>query len=466
MASPQERKFAFSYLERGKEFAAAKQYPEALEALREAVRRDPSMVEAWMLLASVHYTLGEDIEGHGATEEALKHQGNSGAAWNARGLALERLKRYEDALGAYAHAMQIDGWFAVAAQNACNVLLYLERYDEALRVADALLAEQSGNGRFWALRSAAVRCLQQYEEAYQAAKEAARLAPQDGYAWFQLSAALSRLGRYNEALEASDRELALRGVSSDFWWLRAYILGGKRRFEEALIASQEALAFDGQSSHNRNRAGISLLNLGRPAEAYEQFNYAAKLNTHDPAYPTNAGVALYHLRRYEGALACSDKALALRPDFVSAATNRAECLVQLGRYGEADTQLANASEDVAAHSEYWAVKGSLYTHRREYDAALAAIKRAIDLSEHDGNTAVAWERMGELLIALEGHAKALEVAEHGLTLRPHRFSLQQLMAKALRGLGRDNEAEEIERAVEVRLAEQLALLDQMEGTSE
>ena len=59
MATPQERKFAFSYVERGKELVAAKHYPEALEALREAVRRDPAMVEAWILLASVHYTLGK-----------------------------------------------------------------------------------------------------------------------------------------------------------------------------------------------------------------------------------------------------------------------------------------------------------------------------------------------------------------------------------------------------------------------
>ena len=55
MATPQERKFAFSYVERGKQFVAAKQYPEALEALREAVRRDPAMVEAWILLALTHY---------------------------------------------------------------------------------------------------------------------------------------------------------------------------------------------------------------------------------------------------------------------------------------------------------------------------------------------------------------------------------------------------------------------------
>ncbi len=74
----------------------------------------------------------------------------------------------------------------------------------------------------------------------------------------------------------------------------------------------------------------------------------------------------------------------------------------------------------------------------------------------------AWENCS---IALEDYAKALEFAEHGLELRPHDFCLQELKAKALRGLGRESEAEEIERAVQARLAEQLALLDQTEGAN-
>jgi cytochrome c-type biogenesis protein CcmH/NrfG len=73
-ATPQKRKFAFSYLERGKVLAAAKRYSEALAPLREAVRRDPISIEAWILLASAHYVLSEDIECLGATEEALKQQ--------------------------------------------------------------------------------------------------------------------------------------------------------------------------------------------------------------------------------------------------------------------------------------------------------------------------------------------------------------------------------------------------------
>jgi tetratricopeptide (TPR) repeat protein len=487
VATPQERKFAFSYVERGKQFVAAKQYSEALEALREAVRRDPTRVEAWILLASVHYTLGEDIECLGAAEEALKHNPSSGAQWNYRGLALERLKRNEEAVDAFARAMRIEGWFVAGAQNTFNLLFKLDRFDEALSVADALLAqqwnngnsfaiqsaallgtdtllaEQRNNGLFLAMRSASLRGLQRYDEAYSAASEAVRLAPEDGYAWFQFAATLFHLRRYSEALEADEREVKLRGVSSHSWWLKSNILTGLRQFEEAFVASQETLTLDPQTPSYWNQVGLALLRLGRPAEAYKHFLRASALTPQEPAFSINAGAALAHLRKFDQALAWTDRALALRADYFLAVINRADALFELGRYEEAEAQLDVATEVTVGHSGYWAAKGSLHTRRGEYDEALVAIKRAIDLSDDDDSAAVAYERMGELLIALEDYPRVLEFAEHGLELRPYDFWLQELKAKALRGLGRESEADEIERAVQARLAEQLALLDQTEG---
>jgi hypothetical protein len=91
------------------------------------------------------------------------------------------------------------------------------------------------------------------------------------------------------------------------------------------------------------------------------------------------------------------------------------------------------------------------------------IKKAIDLDEDNSSNAYAYECMGELLIALENYPKALEFADHGLAILPLNHCLEDLKAKALRGLGRMSEADEIERSVQARQAEQLALLDQAEG---
>ena len=72
--------------------------------------------------------------------------------------------------------------------------------------------------------------------------------------------------------------------------------------------------------------------------------------------------------------------------------------------------------------------------------------------------------MGEALLGLEEYPQTLEVVERGVAIRPHDTHLLEAKAKALRGLGREAEAEEIEHAVQSRLAEQLALLEYSEDT--
>ena len=142
-------------------------------------------------------------------------------------------------MDAFARAMRIEGWFVAGARNTFNLLLDLDRYDEALNVADALLAqqwnngnsfaiqsaallgtdtllaEQRNNGLFWAMRSAALRGSQSAtNEAYSAASEAVRLAPEDGYAWFQFAATLIRFTtlrvRRLKHSRQSEREVKLR----------------------------------------------------------------------------------------------------------------------------------------------------------------------------------------------------------------------------------------------------------------
>src|SRR5690349_5859063 len=132
MATPQERKFAFSYVERGKQLVAAKQYPEALEALREATRRDPTMVEAWTLLALTHYRLREYSECLGAADEALKCDPENKNAWNYRGIALLCLGCPAEALMQFIHAANLFQSAPAFALNVGAALAYLRRYEDAL----------------------------------------------------------------------------------------------------------------------------------------------------------------------------------------------------------------------------------------------------------------------------------------------------------------------------------------------
>ena len=78
----------------------------------------------------------------------------------------------------------------------------------------------------------------------------------------------------------------------------------------------------------------------------------------------------------------------------SAIVNRVHNLIYLERYEEAEAQLTAASVVASTQSNFWAAKGALHTRRGEYDEALKAIKRAIDLSDDDDSArwlGNAWE---------------------------------------------------------------------------
>ena len=269
--------------------------------------------------------------------------------------------------------------------------------------------------------------------------------------------------QYHEALEALQEAVRLDPTSVTAWVALALTHYRLREYSECLGAADQALKYDERNRAGWNIRGLALFYLGRPAEALMQFIHVANLYQSEPVFALNAGSALHELRRYDLAITWAEHALTVLPNYPLASINRAFALIMLERYEEAETQLANVSAAAAQYSSFWAAKGSLHTRRGEHDEALIAIKRAIDLSDDDSSAGVAWEGMGELLIALEDYTKALEVAEHGLELCPNSYDGLMLKAKALRGLGRESEADEIERAVQARLAEQLALLDQMEG---
>lgn len=271
--------------------------------------------------------------------------------------------------------------------------------------------------------------------------------------------------QYHDALEALREAVRLDPTSVTAWVTLALTHYRLREYSECLGAADEALKYDERNRVGWNYRGLALLYLGRPAEALMQFIHGANMYQSDVIFALNAGSALHELRRYDLAITWAEHAFTVLPYYPLASINRAFALIMLERYEEAETQLANVSAAASHLSSFWAARGSLHTRRGELDEALMAIKRAIDLSDDDNSAGVAWEGMGELLIALEDYPKALEVAEHGLELCPHSYDGLTLKAKALRGLGRESEADEIERAMQMRLAEQLALLNQMEGAN-
>src|SRR5262249_5917455 len=79
----------------------------------------------------------------------------------------------------------------------------------------------------------------------------------------------------------------------------------------------------------------ALMELKRFGDALACFDRALALRPGDVQAMNNRGNALQGLMRYEDALAAYDQALSLKPDYAEALNNRGEALQQLKRHDEA-----------------------------------------------------------------------------------------------------------------------------------
>jgi tetratricopeptide (TPR) repeat protein len=183
-----------------------------------------------------------------------------------------------------------------------------------------------------------------------------------------LGAALRQLGRLEEALQVFDRAVQLRPDDGEMWMNLGKALVDVNRQADALLTFQHVLKLNPDHWDAANRAGILLHGLGRVEEALSYFNLCDRIQpNHVPTLYTR-GRTLMDLGRFEEALADSkrahaldptipdicdsigsifqrqnqfvealrwfDRALRLRPNFVSALINKAASLAEMHRFDE------------------------------------------------------------------------------------------------------------------------------------
>src|SRR5690606_13444710 len=127
-----------------------------------------------------------------------------------RGMALEALKRYEEALECYREAVKYadeDTW-ATLLYNQGNVLVLLRRYKDALPLLERATQLNPNHSRRWARLGSELRNLNREDDALKAYRQASRLDPAYACAWNEQGLTLQSIGRYEEALQAYRRASA------------------------------------------------------------------------------------------------------------------------------------------------------------------------------------------------------------------------------------------------------------------
>lgn len=268
-------------------------------------------------------------------DQALAVNPEQAEAWSAQGDLLAQLDRPQDALLAYNQAVVLMPNNSRALLGQCAMLNRTRQYEAA---NNACLSAIAGNGQWNA------------PPPYNLVLEAREFAD----ALNQHSIALTGQGEYEAALSAINRVVGFRPDDGKSWNHRGVILWYLRRYGEALASNQQALelwGYDVETVNNQAEpsqyqdVALALFNraiLFRTVQQHEQaialYDQALALSPPDTLAAriwANHSVALWHLQRYESALASAQQSIDLNPASPQAWYNRGTALSSLNRHDEA-----------------------------------------------------------------------------------------------------------------------------------
>ena len=142
-----------------------------------------------------------------AINEAINLNPQSSEAWNNKGVVLNHLGKYEEAIQAFDKAIEINPQLAQPWGNKGDSLKALLRYDEALQAYDNAIELSPQWVGPWIGKSLVLNNQKNAEGSKQAADRAIELDPQNALAWYAQGDALLNLGLYDEAVQSYDNAI-------------------------------------------------------------------------------------------------------------------------------------------------------------------------------------------------------------------------------------------------------------------
>lgn len=174
----------------------------------------------------------------------------SAEGWLKEGFNLSANGSYEEALQAYDKSIQIDPNNELAWINKANILLGLNRTDEAtnayqkaLDITNKTLEADPKNATMWSAKGLLLHNIGNSEEAVKAFDSATTVDPNYEMAWKMKGVILaSELHRYDDAVAAFEGALQANPVDAQVWSLKGDALkasGQMAKADEAYAKAKE-----------------------------------------------------------------------------------------------------------------------------------------------------------------------------------------------------------------------------------
>ena len=236
---------------------------EAREFAEKAIAINSRIIEALLVLADCDMHDDNSTAAMAGYDRILELDSAIAEIHNNRGIVLERLGRYADAVESYDRALALNPDLGNVHANRGNALRRLGRHDEAFAAYDRALALAPDLAEAWLGRGNALCEVNRPEDALAAYDRTLASSHDLAHAWLGRGNALSQLKRYGESLTAYEKALALQPDFAEAWLGYGNARRDLGRHDEALTAFDRALAL---LPNSRRCMGWSRQRVPRPQE--------------------------------------------------------------------------------------------------------------------------------------------------------------------------------------------------------
>lgn len=271
-----------------------------------------------------------------------------------------------------------------ASQNKyheSSILIREEKYSDAIRILEELIAEDPDNPRYHYKLGEAYYGLGELEKAQQEEQEAIKLNPDMALAYITLGQVYSRQGNTEGALAMFSKAVELDPESG----LAQYHLGEMQQtieqYEDALISYREAAEADPEWAVPRYTIGEVLEKMGKSEESLVEYQAAIEI---DPSWALpyySMGEVYEEMKEYDNALEAFRNAVILEQDWPMGHFAVARALTALENYEEAMGAILTAIELEPDRPHFHLWLAVIYDKMGDEEAAKAAIEKAKELRE-------------------------------------------------------------------------------------
>lgn len=334
---------------------------------------------------------------------------------------MSRQDRDREAADLAARALELEESSDWAVRSLIEFLTYINRYDEADRLAEQALERHPHEP------SVCITVANLHEgrgdpaKAMEVLDRALSINPHHEWALRRKIDFLVAMRRHAEAETVAATALGVHPRSVEVLISVAALLESQGREDEALARLDEARAIVPRNAWLLGSRIDLLRHSGRMDEAGQAVTEALAIHPGEPGLHVCAGWLAYDSQDLRGALACFERAVACWPSHTDGIEGQSFTLRTLRRFDEAERILRTTLNRNPEKIDLWTELGRVHDSRLQFDDALACYDKALGMITQDPAATIA---RAATLRSLRRWPDAQHVLDRARAVHPANWDLQ------------------------------------------